>query len=95
MLLLWFAPLDRGGPRLSDLEKEAGKPDYTALYTVDTPGQYKTKVSQLIAGGLFGQYFDNQFFYGAVGKVLQGLADTNEADNTLVNLRYRYCFNWK
>jgi hypothetical protein len=52
-------------PRLTVLEKEAGKPDYTAVYTVDVPGKYQTKVSQLSAGGLFGTYYENQWFYGS------------------------------
>jgi hypothetical protein len=51
-------------PTLTVYEKEAGKPDYTAVYTIDTPGYYHTKVMQLTSGGLNALYYDNQWFYG-------------------------------
>jgi len=42
-------------PRLTVYEKVAGQPSYTAQYTVDTPGKYLTRVSQLLPGGLSAQ----------------------------------------
>lgn len=51
-------------PRLAVMEKVPGNPDYTGQYIVDMPGNFSTRVSQLLVGGLFGQYFDNQWFYG-------------------------------
>jgi len=42
-------------PRLTMYEKVAGQPSYTAQYTVDTPGKYLTRVSQLLPGGLSAQ----------------------------------------
>jgi hypothetical protein len=38
-------------PTLTVFEKAAGLPSYTSTYTVDTPGKYLTKVSQLAVGG--------------------------------------------
>eukprot|EP01036_Dinobryon_divergens_P022354 gene22354-30602_t len=52
-------------PKLTVYEKVAGKPDYSAVYTIDSPGSYTTAISQLMAGGFAGQYFDNQWFYGS------------------------------
>ena len=52
-------------PTLTVYEKVAGKPDYSAVYTIDSPGSYSTVISQLVQGGLIGQYFDNQWFYGS------------------------------
>ena len=51
-------------PRLSVEKKVSGLPSYLASYTVDIPGNYLTRVSQLTSGGLYGQYFDNQYLYG-------------------------------
>jgi len=51
-------------PTLSVLEKVAGFPSYTANYIVDSPGLYTLQVNQLTQGGLYGNYFDNQWRYG-------------------------------
>jgi hypothetical protein len=47
-------------PRLNVMKVVSGRPDYTGSYSVDVPGQYQIAVSQLIAGGLSAQYWDNQ-----------------------------------
>ena len=52
-------------PTLNVYEKEAGKPDYTAVYTINEPGSYSTQVTQLFPGGLKAEYYDNQWFYGS------------------------------
>ena len=59
------ATLSGSNPRLAVNEKVSGKPDYTGKYFVPTPGPYELRVKQLVSGGLRGQYFDNQWFYGA------------------------------
>ena len=46
-------------------ELSAGKPDYKARYSVETPGTYGLQVLQLQGGGLLGEYFDNPYWYGA------------------------------
>jgi len=59
-----YATLSGKTPRLAVIEKVSGRPDYTGTYTVDTPGLYETRVSQLDSG-LLASYYDNQWFYGA------------------------------
>jgi uncharacterized protein YpmB len=59
------ATLNGSNPRLTVEEKVAGYPSYLASFTVDLPGSFLTKVSQLESGGLYAQYFDNQYLYGS------------------------------
>ena len=42
-------------------EKQPGLPLYAAQYTPLHTGPYSVAVSQLLRGGLSGQYFDNQW----------------------------------
>ncbi|CAM6003542.1 unnamed protein product, partial [Sphagnum balticum] len=51
-------------PSLSVEKKTPGRPYYSSQMYFDSPGKYETKVSLLTAGGLLGQYYDNQWFYG-------------------------------
>lgn len=57
--------LSGSNPRISVAEQFAGLPSYLGSYTVDLPGNYLTKVSQLTMGGLSAKYFDNQYLYGS------------------------------
>jgi hypothetical protein len=59
------ATLSGAAPRLSNIEKTSGRPDYTGEYIVRTPGKYEIAVTQLISGGLTASYYDNQWFYGS------------------------------
>ena len=47
-------------PRLNVQKIIPGRPDYTGYYTVDKPGLYQTLISELVKGGLFASYWDNQ-----------------------------------
>eukprot|EP00953_Heterococcus_sp_UTEX-ZZ885_P018963 10595-Heterococcus_DN1.PRE.1 len=49
------------GAQLSVYEEQAGYPRYSAQYSPLYTGPYEVAVSQLIRGGLSGQYFDNQW----------------------------------
>eukprot|EP01032_Pedospumella_encystans_P016613 gene16613-18946_t len=56
--------LTGANPTLVVYEKEAGKPDYTAKYTVAAAGNYTTRITQLVGGGLTAKYYNNQLFSG-------------------------------
>ena len=51
-------------PRLTVYEKMPGLPSYSGQYSVDEPGSYQTRVTQLMAGGLRAKYYNNQFLWG-------------------------------
>ena len=54
--------LTGASPRLKNEEKVAGLPSYTGFYVPQKTTNYTMAVRQLQSGGLFGQYFDNQWF---------------------------------
>jgi hypothetical protein len=54
--------LTGASPRLKNEEKVAGLPSYTGFYIPQKTTNYTMAVRQLQSGGLFGQYFDNQWF---------------------------------
>lgn len=70
------------------LEDQAGLPSYTGSFTPSQVGTYSVAVRQLIRGGLYGEFYDNQWLDGTATTQISAQIDFDWGDGLVVPLPY-------